>query len=169
MKYFKRFLLIAVIIASCFILDQGTKLLAKKHLAGQPTQSFLFDTFRLSYAENPGAFLSLGADLSDTVSFWLFIVLPAVFLAVLIGYLIVAEKVYWIERITLAMIVGGGLANLYDRIFRHRNVIDFLNFGIGPVFRTGVLNIADMYVTFGFIFLLVSSLLGRDKGKLPTQ
>ena len=42
--------------------DRVTKHIAATTLAGEPRQSFLADTFRLEYAENTGAFLSLGAN-----------------------------------------------------------------------------------------------------------
>jgi signal peptidase II len=55
--------------------------------------------------------------------------------------------------ILLATIIGGGLRNLIDHIFYNFSVIDFLNFGIYSL-RTGILNIADLSVTFGAIFLI---------------
>ncbi|HOX92833.1 MAG TPA: signal peptidase II, partial [Spirochaetales bacterium] len=55
--------------------------------------------------------------------------------------------------ILLACIIGGGLGNLGDRLFNGFAVTDFLNFGIGKL-RTGVLNVADLSVTFGALALI---------------
>lgn len=54
----------------------------------------------------------------------------------------------------MVTIVAGGIANLYDRLFHSFQVIDFLNFGIGNL-RTGILNVADMSVTFGGLLLIL--------------
>ena len=51
-----------------------------------------------------------------------------------------------------ALIIGGGLGNLIDRILNQGAVIDFMNIGIGPI-RTGVFNVADLAILAGiFIF-----------------
>jgi signal peptidase II len=52
------------------------------------------------------------------------------------------------------------LGNLIDRIVYKGIVIDFLNFGIGNL-RTGILNIADMAITFGIILLLYAFLIQK--------
>ena len=57
----------------------------------------------------------------------------------------------------IVSIIGGGLGNLIDRLSNNFRVVDFLNFGIGSL-RTGILNIADMSVTIGVLFLAVYSL-----------
>ena len=57
----------------------------------------------------------------------------------------------------LVTIIGGGLGNLIDRLSNNFRVVDFINFGIGNV-RTGILNVADMSVTFGVIILAIYSI-----------
>ena len=57
----------------------------------------------------------------------------------------------------MVTIIGGGLGNLIDRLSNDFRVVDFINFGIGNV-RTGILNVADMSVTFGVIFLAIYSI-----------
>ena len=53
-----------------------------------------------------------------------------------------------------ALIIGGGLGNLIDRILNQGAVIDFMNMGIGPI-RTGVFNVADLAILAGiFIFVV---------------
>ena len=43
---------------------------------------------------------------------------------------------------------------MVDRLFNDFKVIDFMNFGIGGL-RTGILNAADLSVTFGVIVLFI--------------
>ena len=56
----KRVALVVVTLVACVGCDQKTKSLARDALRGRETESFLADTFRLDYAENPGGFLECG-------------------------------------------------------------------------------------------------------------
>src|SRR5690349_3834058 len=64
MSKLTRLLLVATVLLGCVGCDQATKVVARAHLSDGPTITFLHDTVRLTYAENPGAFLGLGASLS---------------------------------------------------------------------------------------------------------
>jgi signal peptidase II len=52
--------------------------------------------------------------------------------------------------VSVALIVGGGVSNLVDRLRYGGYVVDFLNVGIGPV-RTGIFNVADMAIMVGVV------------------
>jgi signal peptidase II len=45
-------------------------------------------------------------------------------------------------------VVGGGISNLVDRLLYDDGVIDFLSIGVGS-FRTGIFNLADVYILVG--------------------
>ncbi len=153
---------LSLVFISC---DQVTKKLAKKHLIGQPTRSYLYDSFRLVYAENTGAFLSMGDDWSATTSFWVFTIFPLLVLSGL--FIVVLKKInqlpVW-ELWALLFIFSGGIGNLIDRILYDRHVTDFLNLGIASL-RTGIFNVADLYVTTGAIMMLVGALKKRNAPK----
>ena len=136
-----------------YIIDRITKLLAVKYLQGKDYR-FLGDLFRLTYIENEGAFLGMGSNLSDILQPLLLIILPLVFLVLGFLYCIYRENDK-LAIIYLTSIIAGGVANIQDRIFNDGKVIDFLNFGIGPNFRTGILNTADMSITFGAILFVI--------------
>lgn len=145
-------LLVAVV---CIVLDQGTKALAQAYLPPR-TLHLLGDTVRLNLSENAGAFLSLGAALPPQVRFLIFTVASA---GVLVGVAVYAIRTPGIPPdvlVALACITGGGLGNLIDRVTRDGHVVDFLNFGIGPL-RTGILNVADIFITFGALYVMVSA------------
>ncbi len=157
MKFLKRAIFVLLMISIFILTDQLTKYIAYKTLHGKGQYSFFFDTFRLVYAENTGAFLSFGANFPFPWNFILFILIPIIFLIFILWYLIFSEKPSPLERIALILIAGGGISNLIDRVIRNHYVIDFMNFGIGPI-RTGILNVADIFITSGFIILLILSL-----------
>lgn len=157
MKTAKRTTIIFLVLISCVGCDQVTKNIAKHNLPRFETVSFLKDTLRLQYAENQGAFLSLGAAVPERIRSLVLIGLVSGFLIVLLGYLIKSKNIRQSTIISLSLILAGGTGNLIDRIFNQGRVIDFMNMGIGP-FRTGVFNVADVAVTIGtiwFIFLLI--------------
>jgi signal peptidase II len=141
--------------------DRVTKHLASAHLADGPAVSYLNDTLRLEYAENPGAFLSLGSRLSEPVRFVVFRLGVAV---ALFGLLAVAILRRW-RGYSLAgvmLLFGGGVSNLIDRMI-HGHVVDFASIGIGSL-RTGIFNIADVAIMLGGIFIVIGSSVKATEG-----
>jgi len=133
--------------------DHVTKRVATETLAGQPMQSFLADTIRLQYVENPGGFLSLGATWPPAVRVAVFSGLSAVLLVVLLAVAVRRRWSSW-PMAGVILCVAGGASNWIDRIAVGR-VVDFLNVGYGPV-RTGIFNVADVAVMVGGAVLLVA-------------
>jgi signal peptidase II len=153
----KRIGTISITVIVIIILDQITKVLAALYLP-QYTLRFLGDTVRLHYAENRGAFLSLGANLPENVRFLIFTIFSAVVLIIMLFYILFYETdIPQSQLVIWALMFGGGISNLIDRIFRNGLVRDFLNVGIGNV-RTGVFNIADVALTGGVIVLVLQNL-----------
>lgn len=158
-----RVILAAVLLTGCIGCDQATKHLATKNLRGEPARSYLGDTIRLQYVQNPGGFLGAGGSLSPRARFWLFTVMNCSLLAV-VGFILVR---HWtmppVRFAVLLLILAGGIGNLIDRVLHDGLVTDFLNVGIGPV-RTGIFNVADIAVTGSAIVLL---LLFREEWGTP--
>ena len=153
MKLITRRFLLLIAVVSIVGCDRVSKEIATNVLAGTPPQSYFFDFLRLSLHENPGSFLSLGAQLPETVRFMLFTVGAGILLALFTLY---GLRASWRggRFFGFALFVAGGIANWADRI-TDGTVIDFLNVGIGPV-RTGIFNFADMSIMAGAVILLVS-------------
>ena len=146
MLNFSRGVLLCCLLAATAGCDRITKHLAVTSLAGYPDHSYLADTVRLQYRENPGAFLSLGATWSPVVRAAVFQVANGL---LLIACGIAASRRRWsrTEFCGLALFFAGALSNLIDRI-TVGSVIDFLNVGIGPI-RTGIFNVADVAIMAG--------------------
>jgi len=157
--------LILQIILGCVLIDQVTKWVAKKHLAPDGFLSFAGDSFRLQYAENSGAFLSLGSSLQDPWRHIVLTVLVGLFLIALFAYLIFGRAPPSAYVACLSLLCGGGLSNLIDRLAYDGRVVDFLNVGVGPV-RTGIFNVADMAITIGALLLLLDRFT-KPQDKIP--
>ena len=152
-------LALLVLVLTTIGCDRVTKQLAKNALAGGGSRSYLSDTLRLEYAENTGAFRSLGENLPGGAGRRLFAYGTGV---MLVALAVVAVRQRW-RGAALAgacLIWAGGASNLIDRLARG-SVVDFINVGIGPV-RTGIFNVADLAVTIG-IALLFAAHRGRDR------
>ena len=153
MTYFKRLLIIGIILISCVGCDQATKAVAKNHLSQAQPISYLADTFRLHYMENKGAFMSLGSTMPVEIRFWLLIVLTGI---AVVGMLVVVLMHRGLRQpivIGLSFIIGGGVGNLIDRVLHNGAVIDFMNIGIGSL-RTGIFNVADVAISAGALTLI---------------
>jgi signal peptidase II len=140
----------------------GVDLLSKAWVQGNvgygESQDLLGHWLRLTYLLNPGAAFGLNVgDWSRTVFATLAIVAVGVILMI-VRETPAAER---LRLAALALILGGALGNLVDRLRSHGAVVDFLDVGFGAM-RWPVFNIADVGVTAG-AFLLVALLWG-EKG-----
>ena len=153
----RKILILTLIVLLCnFLIDRITKIIAIDFLKGKESISLFYNTIVFKYTENTGAFLSVGSDFPDGLKYIIFIILPVIIC--LYGLYYCAFKLTDKKMVIIIVsIIGGGLGNLVDRLFNDFRVVDFINFGIGTL-RTGILNVADMSVTFGVIFLAIYSL-----------
>jgi signal peptidase II len=159
-------------VAGLVALDQWTKAVAESRLAGRGTIRLLGDFAVLVYINNRGAFLSLGAGLPEALRNIFLIALPLAAIPFLVWALLgrgiggkvvgaadAAGKAGWAEYSSAALVAAGGVGNLIDRVFRGE-VRDFLNFGIGRL-RTGIMNLADLYILFALI-VIAAALASRS-------
>jgi signal peptidase II len=164
-KIVKIAILVSIIIC-CIVCDQMTKKIAKEKLGNGIPVIYFNDLFRLQYAENDGAFLSLGSELPEGFSFWLLRIIPLIFLIAILVFIIYKIDTYpFMRLVTLTLIFAGGISNIIDRFINNKRVIDFMNMGIGSIFRTGILNFADLYIFFGAVLLIVSLMMEKQKTK----
>jgi signal peptidase II len=152
-----RVLLLMAIALPAVGCDRVTKSLATEHLADRPARSWFHDVVRLQYAENSGAFLSIGATLPTSLRRHLLVGLTSTMLAVCVAYLLLKPSLATGAGVALSLIIAGGAGNLWDRIHSAGTVIDFLNLGIGGL-RTGIFNIADVLLLAGVLLLLAADL-----------
>jgi len=143
------------------ILDQIFKWLAQTHLTVLPgrTWPLIQDVFHLTYQENRGAAFGI---LSGRKEF--LIILTGAVLLVL-AVLLLAGKINRPFLMWCAgLIIGGGVGNLIDRIFR-QYVIDYLDFRL---IHFAIFNFADCCVVVGTI-LFMAYLLFFDRTGSPAE
>ena len=159
-----RLTLVSLVLAGTVGCDQATKQLALSHLRDEPAQTFLGGFLRLAFAENPGAFLSLGGHLPHPVRFGLLTMGVGLILLVALLYLMKSSRVGRLHIVAIALAVGGGASNWFDRVVNDGRVVDFMVLGIGPV-HTGVFNVADVAIMLGVGLLLLGTRSANSLGE----
>lgn len=141
----------AAIIVIVAIIDQLTKILMLNILQDGPIY-LIGDWFRFRLLFNPGAAFSMGEN-----STWVF---TCIQIAFVVGIVVAAPRIHHrITAVGLALIAGGALGNLIDRLFRAPefflgHVVDFISIGNFAVF-----NIADSAITCGVVVFIIGMLL----------
>ncbi|MEX3504424.1 signal peptidase II [Corynebacterium sp. LK2510] len=138
------------------LVDQAVKQLVLANLEPGVPVPVIGDWFRLLLLFNPGAAFSMGQG-----STWLFTTIQ---LAFVIGALVAAPRIaHRGEAVGLAMIAGGALGNLIDRLAREPgfwfgHVVDYISVGSFAVF-----NLADAAITVGVAIFVVSIFVGESR------
>jgi len=139
--------------------DFFTKAVAADHLipAGLPHSVYGLDWIRFTLVRNPGA--AFGLHVGEH-SRWIFMVLTVVALVILGRLYAATRHGDTIRTLSLALVCGGAVGNLIDRVTSSQGVVDFIDMGFGDS-RWPTFNIADMAVSLG-AFLLAWVLWGED-------
>lgn len=150
-----RWYILAIVVIA---LDQISKHWVSAALTyGEPVVFTPFFNFTLLH--NPGAAFSFLSDAGGWQR-WFFTVVAAVVSVVLVIWLArVSEKRY--EALALALILGGAIGNLYDRVVLGY-VVDFIVVHYQDYYWPAF-NIADSAITVGAALLILDMLFGKDK------
>jgi len=119
------------------------------------------DFLWIIHVRNKAIAFSIGEGLPDQIRALLFIILPLVVIGVLIVYYVKTNEFSLFQRWVVAGIIGGGLGNLIDRIWRPDGVVDFISvnvYGFLGFARWPTFNVADSCVVVCGILLVLSML-----------
>lgn len=156
MKLSRRSQLILLTIIFTIATDQITKLLVRAYVLPSEKSEIIGSYFTLHNVENTGAFLGMGSDLSPILKLILLLILPIFVLGYVTIHIFKDKSLDNLSLFAFASIIGGGIANVFDRV-TYGSVTDFFHIDLGGVFRTGIFNMADLSVTTGMIILLLVS------------
>ncbi len=137
-----------LIIALSILADQLTKWIASSSLIDAGSVPLIEGVLHMTYVENPGAAFGM---LSDKR--WLFMALSTVAILIMLVYLFIfGRRISPLMGCSLALIIGGGIGNMIDRIV-YGYVVDFIDV---TIINFWVFNFADMCVCVGAALLLIS-------------
>jgi signal peptidase II len=153
---------LAIVIA-VVALDRVTKLYIQSAFSFSDIKPVIPGFFNIVHIENPGAAFGM---LADSLSEWRRVLLVGISLAVMA---VIGGMLWWprrtgpantpLMRTALALVFGGALGNLWDRLF-HGTVTDFLQFFFGS-YEFPSFNAADTMINIGAGLLLIDLWMTR--------
>lgn len=168
-RYARRLVLILSISLALALVDQLVKAYIVRNIPLDTIGLKLWNDFLwVVHTRNLGIAFSIGDGVSRLVRLGLFVLLPAGFLVFAVVFSVRSEALSLFQRVAIAIIAGGGLGNLLDRIFRPEGVVDFLSFSLFGIFgmdRFPTFNVADSCITVGACLVLLSGFLGAQGGR----
>ena len=152
-------LLISAVIV---LVDRLSKNWVKAHIELGAAIPVIPRVFRISHVLNDGAAFSLFADSAapERVRWGLILFSCAAAIAVLVAIFYVGRS-FTLTSVALALILGGAIGNVYDRI-RFASVVDFLEVHIIN-YHFPDFNLADSAIVTGACLLFLDTLLPKKK------
>lgn len=141
-----------LILLAVYVLDQITKWLALRMIGQLEVIPVIPEFFNLTLTFNPGIAFGLLGGMDAGVRYLLLASVTLIALGVIIYLYIGPFKRDFLARTALAMILGGALGNITDRIL-YGAVVDFLDFYISH-YHWPAFNVADSAICIGVTILL---------------
>jgi signal peptidase II len=153
---FKRRLPYIVLAAVTLALDRWTKALIQKRFDLNESISVIDGLFNITYVRNTGVAFGIFDPLSLPAKSVLLSVFTAVAAVVVITYSVRSSLRNRLLQFALALVLGGALGNLYDRLV-YGYVVDFLEFYV-RTYHWPSFNVADSAISIGVILLALEIL-----------
>lgn len=151
---------IAVSLAVLF-LDQWTKGIITRTMDVHQSRSIIHNLFDLTYVRNSGAAFGLFASVDSSMKAVLLNSVDVVVFLIVSAYALRSSHRSVRLQVGLALILGGAVGNLLDRV-RFGYVVDFLDFAISghhwPAF-----NVADSAICVGVALLFLDMLRNEEE------
>ena len=147
-----------IIVLSIFFFDRVTKMyLINLATNGTDIDFYIFPFLNFYLVWNTG----IGFGLASLETNIFYHILTAIILTINIVLIVFLIKSKGIHVYLLALIIGGSLGNLCDRIYYYA-VPDFIDFHIEN-FHWFIFNVADIFITVGIIGLIFVELQKKEK------
>jgi signal peptidase II len=152
--------LYAAIAVIVFAGDQVTKALVKASVPERAVIPVIPHFLNLTHTRNAGVAFGLFSDAPSPWKTWVLVVISVALLAAVAGIVIRTRRLHWESGVGLAMILGGALSNLVDRI-RTGRVLDFVDIYFRS-YHWPTFNLADSAIVVGAIFLILQLLFSES-------
>ena len=147
-----------IIVLIVFFLDRATKIyLLNLQVNGNDIDFYIYPFLNFYLVWNTGIGFGL-ASMETNIYYHILTLIIAIVIIGLIFYLIKSEAIY---AYLIALVVGGALGNLFDRIYYYA-VPDFIDLHLGN-YHWFIFNVADIFITVGIIGLILVELLKKEK------
>ena len=150
-----------------FVLDRITKDLIKAHVSLWDAWAVIPGLVNIVHTENPGIAFGMLANLENPWRNVLLIGFSMLVLAIISAVLLRMGGQGMLLRMGLALVMGGALGNLFDRIV-HGTVTDFVEFHVGEHYFPAF-NVADSAITIGACLLLLDMWYSKERKSHTAQ
>ncbi|MEE8432712.1 MAG: signal peptidase II [Candidatus Desulfatibia sp.] len=144
---------LVVVAATVIVLDQITKAAILNTLPLYRSVAVIPGFFNLAHIQNPGGAFGFLATQSSSVRSMLFVLISSLAVGLIFYFYRNTPKTHSLLATGFALIFGGALGNLIDRV-RFGKVVDFLDFYLGS-YHWPAFNIADSAITVGVAIFLI--------------
>ena len=149
------------LISLCVIaLDRVTKWTISRRLSLHDGIQVIPGFFRIIHTENPGAAFGIFADSPSQWKLGMLIGFSIIALVIVSGLLWKNSHTMTSTGVGLALILGGAVGNLWDRLVSHQ-VVDFLLFYVGP-HQWPAFNVADSAIVVGAALLVIEIVFAKS-------
>lgn len=145
------------------LLDRATKWLVAKDIPLYDSRKMISGFFYLTHVENRGAAFSLFAESPSPWKIALLVAFSIAALAIVSALLWRSSHTMTTTGVGLALILGGALGNLWDRLLSGR-VVDFLLFYLGS-YQWPAFNVADSAIVVGAGLLAIEILFAKPSAR----
>tara|TARA_B100000767_G_C19477246_1_gene414665 strand:- start:79 stop:576 length:498 start_codon:yes stop_codon:yes gene_type:complete len=154
----KKYLIKFIIISTIFLLDRISKVYVLYLFNNEQVKELTLNNFlNLHLIWNEGvAFGLLNFD-----NHMIYIFITSIILVISIVLMIISFRINKYSGYIFAIITGGALGNLFDRLY-YSAVPDFIDFHINN-YHWFIFNVADIFISFGVICLILDELLFYKK------
>ena len=148
-----------IIALAVVLLDRMAKWLVATHITLHDTIDIIPGFFRLTHLENSGAAFGLFADSPSQWKLTILVVFSLVALGIVTVLLWKNSYVLTSTGVGLALILGGAVGNLWDRVI-DGHVVDFLLFYVKQ-YQWPAFNVADSAIVVGALLLVAEILFSK--------
>jgi signal peptidase II len=141
------------LVVGTLVLDRWTKAWVQKRFDLNESISVIDGFFNITYVQNTGVAFGIFSSISSPAKSLLLSVFTAFAAVVVVAYSVRSPARNRLLQIALALILGGALGNLYDRM-AYGYVVDFVEFYVGP-YHWPAFNVADSAISVGVLLLAV--------------
>jgi signal peptidase II len=152
-----------VIALAVFVVDRATKMWIEARVSVYDTIVVIPDVFNIVHTRNRGAAFGMLSSAPEGVRLTVLVGLAVVILGLIAWMLWQATedktRGHWTNRLALALVLGGAVGNLWDRILRG-SVTDFLQVFLGS-YEWPSFNVADSGISVGAVLMAVDLILAK--------
>ena len=152
-----------VLAVAALILDRWTKAWIQGQFDLNESVTVIDGFFNITYVRNTGVAFGIFSSISSPMKAVLLSLFTAFAAVVVVAYSVRSSDRNRLLQVALALILGGALGNLYDRL-AYGYVVDFLEFYVGP-YHWPSFNVADSAISIGVVLLALEIIRNEAPGR----